>query len=180
MKRRFIIGSRGSKLAILQAEEVLSKLGELNSGLDLDLVKITTKGDRERNLPLDSLPGAGVFVKELEEALLDGRVDMAVHSLKDMPTEIPLGLSLAAVTERLDPRDVLVSRGKKLAELASGSRIGTGSPRRALQLLNCRSDLEVQPIRGNVDTRLKKVSSGELDGVILAAAGLIRLGWGTE
>jgi hydroxymethylbilane synthase len=119
----------------------------------------------------------GVFVKELEEALLDGHIDLAVHSLKDMPTQIPEGLYLAAVTERNDPRDVLVSGEKKLAELPSGAKIGTGSLRRAIQLGLCRPDLEVCSIRGNIDTRLRKVVKGEFDGVILAAAALKRLGW---
>ena len=117
-----------------------------------------------------------MFVKELEEALLDNRIDIAVHSLKDMTTGLPQGLSLAAVTMRLDPRDILVSRYGKLAELAPGSKIGTGSPRRAAQLLAYRPDLKVIGVRGNVDTRLNKVSSGELDGVIIAAAAVIRLG----
>jgi hydroxymethylbilane synthase len=123
------------------------------------------------------MAGIGIFVKELEEALLDGLIDLAVHSLKDMPTQIPSGLCLAAVTERLDPRDVLVSRGKRLEELASGAKIGTGSLRRSVQLGACRSDLEACSIRGNVDTRLRKVANGEFDGVILAAAALKRLGW---
>jgi hydroxymethylbilane synthase len=123
------------------------------------------------------MPGRGVFVKEVEEALLDGRIDLAVHSLKDLPTQIPPRLSLTAVTMRLDPRDVLVSRGKKLVELAPGSIIGTGSLRRTLQLSAYRPDLRVQGIRGNIDTRLHKVFSSEVDGVIVAAAAMLRLGW---
>lgn len=126
---------------------------------------------------LDRMAGVGVFVKELEDALLDGRIHLAVHSLKDMPTDIPRGLSLAAVGARLDPRDVLISRGEKIAELTAGSRIGTGSLRRIAQLYNCRPDLKIESVRGNVDTRLNKVSAGVLDGVVLAAAAMIRLGW---
>jgi hydroxymethylbilane synthase len=177
VKKNIVIGSRGSKLALIQAEAVLAKLQESNPELEFSLATIITRGDRERRVSLDRMAGVGVFVKELEEALLDGRIDLAVHSLKDMPTQIPLGLSLAAVGARLDPRDVLVSKNTKLAEVAPGSRIGTGSLRRAVQLLSYRTDLKVQSIRGNVDTRLQKVSSGQLDGIILAAAAMIRLGW---
>ena len=123
------------------------------------------------------MAGVGVFVKELEEALLSGQIDLAAHSLKDVPTQIHQGLCLASVTERLDPRDVLVSRGEKLAGIAAGSRIGTGSLRRVVQLSACRPDLEVCSIRGNVDTRLRKVAEGEFVGEILAAAAMQRLGW---
>ena len=177
MRKNVIIGSRSSRLALVQAESVLTQLREANPHLKFSLSKIATEGDLNRRLPLDQMAGIGVFVKELEVALLDGRIDLAVHSLKDMPTEIPEGLYLAVVTKRLDPRDVLVSRAGKLAELAPGSRIGTGSIRRAIQLIACRPDLEVCSLRGNINTRLHKVSSGELDGVLLAASALIRLGW---
>ena len=177
MSRRIIVGSRGSKLALIQAESVVARIREANPGIEVGISRIVTGGDRNHHLQLGQVAGIGIFVKELEAALLDGRVDLAVHSLKDMPTQIPSGLCLAAVTVRLDPRDVLVSRGKRLEELASGARIGTGSPRRAVQLSACRPDLEVCSIRGNVDTRLRKVTDGELDGVILAAAALQRLGW---
>jgi len=176
VRKCITIGSRGSRLALLQAESVLARLKQANPGVEFNLTKIVTGGDRDRSIALDRIAGYGVFVKEIEEALLDGRIDVAVHSLKDMPAKIPRGLSLAAVTTRLDPGDVLVSSDGKLAELAPGSRIGTGSLRRAVQLLACRSDLKVQPVRGNVETRVRKVDSGELDGVIVAAAGLIRLG----
>jgi len=171
-----MVGSRGSKLALIQAEEVLTRLRESNPEFEFVPVQVTTEGDRERAVPLDRMEGVGIFVKELEEALLDSRIDLAIHSLKDMPTGLPPGLSLAAVGARLDPRDALVSRKGTLTELASGSRVGTGSPRRAVQLLSCRSDLEVHSIRGNVDTRLGKVWSGDFDGVVVAAAALIRLG----
>ena len=177
MRRKIVVGSRGSKLALIQAESVVAKIREVNPDLEVSISKIVTKGDRNSHTQLDRMVGVGVFVKELEEALLDDRIDLAVHSLKDMPTQIPQGVCLAAVTERLDPRDVLVSRSKRLAELAPGSTIGTGSFRRAVQLVSYRPDLKICNIRGNVDTRLRKVSCGEVDGVILAAAALIRLGW---
>ena len=177
MRRTIAVGTRGSKLAVIQAESVLSKLKEAMPALDASLVKIVTTGDRESNAVLDKFAGQGVFVKELEQALIDGKINLAVHSLKDLPTEIPDGLLLAAVTARLDPRDVLVSRGKGLADLAPGSKIGTGSARRSVQLLTYRSDLEICEIRGNIDTRLGKVTQGEFDGIIVAAAALIRLGW---
>lgn len=177
MSKSVVIGSRGSKLALVQAEWVSAKLRELNPEVEFSLVRITTQGDRDREVPLDQMPGVGVFVKELEEALLDRRIDLAVHSLKDMPVNLPPGLKLAAVPPRLDPRDALVCRKGRLTEMPPGSRIGTGSLRRYVQLLSCRPELEVRNIRGNVDTRLRKVSSGEFDGVIIAAAALIRLGW---
>ncbi len=177
MTRRIVVGSRGSRLALIQAESVVDRIRETNPNIEVSISQIVTKGDRDRHVQLDQIAGIGVFVKELEEGLLDGRIDLAVHSLKDMPTEIPAGLCLAAVTERLDPRDVLVSRGARLADLAAEAKIGTGSLRRAVQLSACRPDLEVCGIRGNVDTRLRKVANGEFDGVILAAAALKRLGW---
>ncbi len=174
--RRITIGTRGSKLAIIQAEWVLAKLIEAVPMLEASLVKITTRGDRDSDTPLDKFAGQGIFVKELENALLDGKIDLAVHSLKDLPTEIPDRLSLAAVTARLDPRDVFVSKSGKLDELAPGSKIGTGSHRRAVQLLALHPGLKIYEIRGNIDTRLRKVSQGEVDGIIVAAAALIRLG----
>lgn len=177
MKSRLVIGSRNSKLALAQAESVASKLREVNPGLEVSISRIVTSGDRNPRTRLDQMAGVGVFVKELETALLAGDIDLAVHSLKDVPTQIPDGLSLLAVTERLDPRDVLVSRGLKLQELSPGSKIGTGSLRRSAQLAQCRPDLDVVSIRGNVDTRLRRVASGEVDGVILAAAAMSRLGW---
>jgi len=177
MRKSIIIGSRGSQLALIQSESVAAKIRELNPSLKVSISQIVTKGDRSHHTQFDRIAGVGIFVKELEEALINGRIDLAVHSLKDVPTQVPQGLRLAAVTERLDPRDVLVSRAGGLAELPAGSRIGTGSFRRAIQLAAYRPDLEVGNIRGNVGTRLRKVSCGEFDGVILAAAALIRLGW---
>jgi len=175
MSRRITVGSRGSKLALLQAESVVAKIREINPDLDVSINKIVTTGDRNHRRRLGRT-GTAIFVKELEEALLDGRIDIAVHSLKDLPTELPPRLCLLAVTERLDPRDVLVAKSK-LNELASGAKIGTSSLRRTIQLMSYRPDLLARPIRGNVDTRLRKVFSGEFDGVIVAAAALLRLGW---
>lgn len=177
MKARLIVGSRGSKLALIQTEMIIARIKEVNPRLDVTALKIKTSGDRAQSKPFDEMEGSGVFVKEIETALLDKRIDIAVHSLKDMLTDIPPGLRLAAVTEREDPRDVLVSAvNKKLAELPRGAKIGTGSPRRAAQLAALRPDIQICSIRGNVDSRVRRVSSGELDGVIVAAAGLNRLG----
>ena len=176
MKRKITVGSRGSRLALIQAESVMAQIARLHPELEISIRRIVTRGDRSRHAPLDRMEGVGVFVKELEEAMLEGRVDLAVHSLKDVPTQVPEGLCLRAVTERLDPRDVLVSRSGKLDELAAGSKIGTGSLRRAVQLRAYRPDLEALSIRGNVDTRLRKVAEGDFGGVILAAAALKRLG----
>lgn len=177
MTRRIIVGSRGSKLALIQANYIVARLKELFPGTEVSLTTVVTQGDRQPHVELDHMEQIGVFVKELEEALLERRIDLAVHSLKDMPTEIPEGLRLAAVTERLDPRDVLVTRGERLHELPTGSQIGTGSLRRAAQILGMRREVETCSIRGNVDTRLRKVASGEVDGIILAAAAMRRLGW---
>lgn len=177
MKSSLTIGSRGSQLAVIQAEFIATKIRQAHPQLDVTITRIITHGDRDRRTHLARMTGVGIFVKELEEALLDGRIDLAVHSLKDMPVLTPPRLLLAAVTERLDSRDALVTRGVKLDELPAGSIIGTGSPRRAAQLLAYRDDLKVKGIRGNIDTRLRKVSAGEVDGIIMAAAALIRLGW---
>jgi hydroxymethylbilane synthase len=156
---------------------VLERLTGLYPNLDFRVVQITTIGDRRKTTPIDRIPSYGVFVKELEEALLDGRVDLAVHSLKDLSLQIPDGLAIGAIMERDDPGDALVSWGHKLSELAANSVIGTGSPRRTAQLRVYRPDLRVKKIRGNIDTRLRLVDNGEVDGIIVAAAGLIRLGW---
>ena len=178
MSQKIVVGTRGSKLAMAQTELVAARLRAVNPGIEVSVIRIVTKGDTNHNVPLEQVAGEGIFVKELEQALLDGQIDLAVHSLKDMPSDLTNGLCLAAVMERVDPEDVLVTKGKKLAELAPGSSIGTGSVRRAAQLTAYRPDLKVVSIRGNVDTRLSKVTNGELDGVIVAAAGLERLGWG--
>jgi len=170
MRRRLVVGSRRSRLALLQTESIIARIREVNPDIEVSISKIVTTGDRHPRL------GVAVFVKELEQALLEGRIDIAVHSLKDVPTELPPGLCLLAVTERLDPRDALVARAK-LGELNPGAKIGTGSLRRTAQLMGYRPDLRARPIRGNVDTRLGKVLSGEFDGVIVAAAAMLRLNW---
>jgi len=176
MKGRIVIGSRKSKLALLQTQEVVDALVKAYPRLSFEVVKVKTEGDRDRKTPLKVLGGRGVFVKELEEALLRRDIDIAVHSLKDMPTDIPDGLKLAAVTKRLDPRDVLVSNGGVgLSKLAPGSRIGTGSQRRSVQLMSQRRDIVVTDMRGNIDTRLRKCSGGEVDGIVMAAAALKRM-----
>jgi hydroxymethylbilane synthase len=175
VKARIVVGSRGSRLALAQAGSVMAALRRANPHIELELKKIVTTGDRDRQTRLDRM-GVAIFVKELEEALLDGGIDLAVHNLKDIPVDVPPGLHLPAVMARLDPGDALVARSR-LDEMAPGSRIGTGSLRRAAQLLNYRHDLEVGGLRGNVDTRLRKVAAGEVDGVIVAVAALARLGW---
>lgn len=169
------LGTRASKLALAQAHLVAEALST-TAGYDVELVEIATKGDTS-SAPLTSIGGTGVFVSALREALLDERIDIAVHSLKDLPTGAADGLSLAAVPSREDPRDALCARdGLKLADLPTGARVGTGAPRRVAQIRALRSDLDVVPVRGNVDTRLGKVDDGNLDAVILARAGLVRLG----
>lgn len=171
------IGTRRSRLALAQAEWVRGRMRERHPGAVVEVVSITTSGDRFRNVPIERIGDKGVFIKEIEEALLDGGIDVAVHSMKDLPTEIPEGLAIAAVPEREDPRDALISRvARSLAELPAGSRVGTGSLRRQAQVLHHRPDLEVVPIRGNVDTRLAKLERGEVEALVLALAGLKRLG----
>jgi len=173
------IGTRGSKLALWQAHWVQSSLASLHPDLDIDIVVIKTKGDKILDVPLAKVGGKGLFVKEIEEALLDGRVDVAVHSMKDMPAEMPEGLCIGPVPLREDPRDVLISKnGQELSELPSGARIGTSSLRRSAQLLHARPDLNIRSIRGNLDTRLKKLGTENLDAIVLAAAGVRRLGLG--
>lgn len=175
--KRVVIGSRGSLLALTQSSMVLDRLKKLYPGIEFSLQKITTKGDRLTDLPLPSFGGKGIFIKELETALLEREIDLAVHSFKDLPTEMEPGLAIAALLEREDPRDVLVScKGLKLAELPANSRLGTGSPRRKAQLMYFRPDLQVLDMRGNVDTRLRKIEENLYDGAIMAAAGLLRLG----
>jgi hydroxymethylbilane synthase len=175
MRMKVVVGTRGSKLALIQTESVVNKLKLIHPNVEISIRKVVTAGDQDRLTHLDRI-GTNVFVKELEEELLDGKIDLAVHSLKDVPTDIPKGLGLIAVTEREDPRDVLVAKAL-LGDLPTGSKIGTGSLRRAIQVIHIRPDLETCGIRGNVDTRLRKVDSGEIGGVVLAAAGLKRLGW---
>jgi hydroxymethylbilane synthase len=175
-ERTLRLGSRRSPMAIAQSRQVADMITE-RTGRQVQIVGVTTLGDVSR-AQLTQIGGTGVFVSALREALLGGEVDLAVHSLKDLPSGSAAGIVLAAVPPREDPRDALVGRdGAKLADLAAGARIGTGSPRRAAQLLGLRADLRCVPIRGNAGTRLAKVTDGELDGVILAAAGLARIGY---
>lgn len=179
--RSLRIGTRGSAMALYQARLVRDRLqavhAELRDGTAVELVTIRTTGDRVQNRLLAEIGGKGLFTKEIEEALLDRRIDLAVHSLKDMETALPPGLVIGCVLPRDDPRDALVSReAAKLSELARGARIGTASLRRRAQLLHERSDLEILPIRGNVDTRLAKLAAGEVDALLLALCGLERLG----
>jgi hydroxymethylbilane synthase len=176
---RVVIGTRGSALARWQADHVTARLRDLHVGLDVEQQIIVTEGDRFQTGPVIERGGKGVWVKEIEEALLAGRIDLAVHSLKDVPAALAPGLTLAAIPRRADPRDVVVSRaGLPLGGLPPGSRIGTSSLRRVCQVRALRSDVEVEILRGNVDTRLRKVSEGVVDAAILAAAGLDRLGFG--
>lgn len=175
--KEVVVGTRGSPLALAQAEWVIARLSQLYPELDLHLKRVKTRGDIFREVALARIDGKGIFVKEIEEALLSGEIDLAVHSLKDLPTALPRGLAIGAVPLREEPRDALVSAfGVGLGDLPPGAVIGTGSLRRRAQLLAARSDLEVREIRGNVDTRLRKVQEGEYDAVVLAAAGLRRLG----
>jgi hydroxymethylbilane synthase len=171
------LGTRGSALALAQSNWVAAQISRRHPACQVDLVIIKTTGDKIQDVPLAQIGGKGLFIKEIEEALLEGRVDLAVHSLKDMPAEIPAGLMLGAVPLREDCRDAFISsRYADLFEIPPGGRVGTGSLRRRVQLLHRRPDLEVVPLRGNVDTRLKKMEALGLDGLILAAAGLNRLG----
>ncbi len=174
--RLFRLGSRGSDLALTQSRWVMAQLQEAMPMARIELQVIKTQGDADQTTRLDAFPVWGVFVKELQAALLDGRIDFAVHSLKDVPDIQPKGLVLSAFPPREDARDVLVSQGKRFSELPAGSKVGTGSPRRVMQLRALRPDLEYLPLRGNVDTRVRKVRDGELAATLLAAAGLKRLG----
>ncbi len=179
MKRSLVIGSRGSKLALWQAEHARAQLVELDPTLTVSIEIIKTTGDVKPD-PLSVIGGKGVFTKELEEALLDGRIDLAVHSLKDLPTILPKRLTISAICKRGDPRDALVLRDalkmSSLCDLPSGAAVGTSSPRRLAQLKSRRPDVTVTDLRGNVDTRIRKLDEGQYDALILAAAGLERLG----
>jgi hydroxymethylbilane synthase len=172
------LATRGSDLALVQTRDVASKLRAMHPDLSVEEVIVRTTGDRDAESDLAKAPTTGLFTKELEQALLAGRADAAVHSLKDLPTVTPEGLMLAAILPRADSADVLLSlQPSGLEGLAAGARVGTGSPRRRAMLLADRADLEARPIRGNVPTRLAKLVSGDYDAIIVAAAGLQRLGW---
>jgi hydroxymethylbilane synthase len=173
----FRIGTRGSQLALYQANWVKEKLIKAHPDLNVTLIKIKTTGDKIQDVPLAKMGGKGLFVKEIEEALIQEKIDLAVHSIKDVPTEFPKGLHLSVITQREDPRDVFISRdGRVLKDLPQKAKIGTSSLRRQAQLLHFRSDLELVPLRGNLDTRLKKLKMMNLDGIVLALAGVKRLG----
>jgi hydroxymethylbilane synthase len=168
-----VIGSRGSQLALWQAHWVKARLEELGEECRIEIIHTT--GDKITDVALSKVGTKGLFTKEIEEALLARSIDLAVHSLKDMPTEVPAGLTLAAFPVREDPRDAVV--GKKLADLPPGARVGTSSLRRSAQIRAVRPDLQIENIRGNVDTRLRKLDEGQYDAIMLASAGLRRLGW---
>jgi hydroxymethylbilane synthase len=175
--RPLVYATRRSKLALAQCRAFVARLGEVQPGLQTTELQVVTSGDRIQDRPLAEVGGKGMFVKEIEEALLEGRADFAVHSIKDVPGSVPSGLCLACVPAREDPRDALVApRYGTLDALPSGARIGTSSLRRAVSLLAYRRDLAVVPVRGNVDTRLRKLDEGQFDAIVLARAGLVRLG----
>jgi len=175
---KLVIGSRGSQLALWQANWVKSELERLHSNVDINIRVITTSGDNIQDVPLAKIGGKGLFVKEIEEALLANEIDLAVHSMKDVPMELPTELGISVITKRENPLDALISKnGEKLADLPQGATIGTSSLRRSSQLLKYRDDFKIHPLRGNVDTRLRKVEEGKYDAILLASAGLNRLGW---
>jgi hydroxymethylbilane synthase len=170
------IGTRGSKLAVWQANWVRSLLNQQFPHHSIELVTLKTQGDKILDVPLAKIGGKGLFVKEIEQALLDGRVDLAVHSMKDMPADMPEGLCMGAIPQRETPADVLISRnGRTFAQLKSKSVIGTGSLRRAAQLRHARPDIVIRPLRGNLDTRLRRLESDDMDAIVVAAAGVKRL-----
>ena len=172
------IATRKSKLALWQAEHVAALLRSAHAGLEVVLVPMSTQGDRIQDRSLASIGGKGLFIKELEVALQERRADIAVHSMKDVPTDVPAGFELSAVLERADPRDAFLSTGAitRVAELPPGARVGTSSLRRQAQLYAARPDLHIEALRGNVDTRIRRLDAGEMDAILLACAGLDRLG----
>lgn len=175
---KIVVGTRGSKLAVTQTNWVIDRLKEKNPSVEFEVKIIKTKGDIIQHVSLDKIGDKGLFVKEIEQQLLDGGIDMAVHSMKDMPSSLPEGLKFASIPKREDPRDVLILKEgyNSLEDLPKGATIGTGSKRRKYQLLNHRPDLNIVPIRGNVDTRIRKIVDENLDGVVLAASGILRVG----
>ena len=176
-----ILGTRGSKLAVHQSQWVQARLQELAPGVSIFLKRIQTSGDKIVDVPLAKIGGKGLFVKEIEDALLSKEIDLAVHSMKDVPTALPTGLDILCIPPREDPRDALITRdGCSLDQLQQGAKIGTSSLRRQSQLLHYRPDFKIDMLRGNLDTRLRKLREGQFDAIILAAAGLRRLGWERE
>jgi len=179
--RKIIVGSRRSKLALTQTNWVIEQLKKLDSSFDFEVKEIVTKGDKILDVTLSKVGGKGLFVKEIEQAMLDEEIDMAVHSMKDMPAVLPDGLVIGCIPFREDHRDALISKKHvPIKDLKAGAVIGTSSLRRSAQLLAIRPDLEIRWIRGNIDTRLEKLETGEYDAIILAAAGLARMGWASE
>lgn len=177
-KNTVIIGTRSSKLALWQANYIKECIGKQYPELTVSLVQIMTTGDKILDVPLAKIGGKGLFTKEIETAMLNGEIDLAVHCLKDMPTQLPVGLGLVAITQRLDAGDALISpQYGTIDKLPQGAKVGTSSLRRKAQLLRYRPDLQIRDLRGNLDTRLKKMEVEGLDGIILAVAGLKRLGW---
>jgi hydroxymethylbilane synthase len=178
--RELVVGSRGSKLALTQTNWVIDQIKLHNPDLSVRVEIIKTQGDKILDVPLARIGDKGLFVKELELALMEGRVDLAVHSMKDLPTQSPDELDILAIPERVDPADVLLSTYESLEMLPQGAKIGSSSLRRRAQLLHFRPDLQIVDLRGNLDTRVNKLKNGEYDGIILAYAGLLRLGWAGE
>jgi hydroxymethylbilane synthase len=179
--RKIIVGSRRSKLALTQTNWVIEQLKKLDDSFEFEVKEIVTKGDKILDVTLSKVGGKGLFVKEIEQAMLDEEIDMAVHSMKDMPAVLPEGLVIGCIPEREDHRDALISKGHvKLDDLKPGAIVGTSSLRRGAQLLAKRPDLEIKWIRGNIDTRLAKLENEEYDAIILAAAGLARIGWAKD
>lgn len=179
--RKIIIGSRRSKLALTQTNWVADQLKKLGVPFEFEVKEIVTKGDRILDVTLSKVGGKGLFVKEIEQALLNKEIDMAVHSMKDMPAVLPQGLTIGCIPHREDHRDVLISKGHMtLRDLPKGAKVGTSSLRRSAQILAERPDLEIKWIRGNIDTRLAKLETDEYDAIILAAAGLSRMGWSSD
>lgn len=175
---KIVVGTRGSKLALIQTNWAVEELKKANPGIEFEIKVIKTKGDLVTHLPLHKIGDKGLFTKEIEQQLLNREIDLAVHSMKDMPSILPQGLKFANVPRREDPRDILVLKEnyKTIEDLPHGARIGTGSKRRIYQLLKYRPDLEIVPIRGNIDTRIRKIEDENLHGIVLAAAGLLRAG----
>jgi len=181
LSNKMRIGTRGSQLALWQAQWVKEQLMLEHPDLDVQIQTIKTTGDKILDVPLAKVGGKGLFVKEIEEALINNSVDLAVHSMKDVPTELPEGLGIVATSKREDPRDAVLGRGSTpILELHQGARIGTSSLRRQAQLLAARPDFNIEPLRGNINTRLRKLKEGMYDAIILAMAGVKRLGWENE
>ncbi|ORX23951.1 hydroxymethylbilane synthase [Thermoanaerobacterium sp. PSU-2] len=170
------VGTRGSELALTQTLIIINEIKKYKPDLEFEIIKITTKGDIVNEVSLSEIGGKGLFIKEIEDALMNNEIDMAVHSMKDMPFEIPEGLKLLPVFKREDPRDVFISNNGRFIDLRENAKVGTSSLRRSVQLKNLRPDIEIVPIRGNIATRIRKMDELILDGIVLAAAGIKRLG----